>query len=128
MIFEQVDGFTAIHHRFIHATTQQIEHLVSGFHSHIGLQQQGFDVIERGLRERVITKVFQQGGDEVLAGLLHAAPQAAQPIDLFQRNLISLASLSGQHLRRPQEILIKLAQLGFGLRLTDLDQLGFGFR
>ena len=101
--------------------------MVGGFHAHIGLQQQGFDVIERSLRERVITEVVKQGGNEVLAGLLHAAPQAAQPIDFLQRNLINLASLGCEHLSRPEEVLIELTQLGFGLRLTDLDQLRLGF-
>ena len=112
MFLEETDPFRGIDHLFIHALTQGIQHLISGLDTGISAEQQRLEILENFRSQRVVAKVLQQSGDEALTGLLHAAPQSAQPVDLLQRNLIDAPALSRQNFSRPEEVVIERSKAG----------------
>jgi hypothetical protein len=104
-----------IHHLLVEPLAQGLQHPVRGLHPHIGAEQGGFDVLEACIAEGVVAEGVEQLGHESLAGLLEAATQAAEPVDLLDRHVFHPAPLGGQHLGGPGELGIESPQAGLGL-------------
>ena len=98
LVLKEANAFAGIHHLHIEALAQGPQGLVRGLDADIGAQQQGFQLVQRLRRERIVAQVGEQLGDEIAAGFLEAAAQPAEPIDFLEGHLVEAATLGRQHL------------------------------
>ena len=96
LLLEEPDAFGRVHRLLVEALPQGLEHLIGGLHAHIGAQQGGFEVVEHLGGERIVAEAIEQLGDEAAPGLLKAAAQTTQPVDLLQGDVVELAALGGR--------------------------------
>jgi hypothetical protein len=94
--------------------SQSLQHLIGRCHPGISSEKQRLQIVENLWSERVIPQVLKQTRDESLASLLQASTQPAEPVDLFERDLISSSALRREHFRRPGECIVKVTEAGLG--------------
>ena len=115
LLLEEADTLGRLHHFFVEALAQGIEHLIGGLHTHIGTEQEALEIVKHLGGEGIVAEVVEQLGDKTATGFLHATPQPAEPIDLLQGDVVELAALGGKHLRRPGEVVVEGTELWCGL-------------
>ena len=114
LFLEETDSLARVNHLLIHALSESLQHLIRRCHTGIGSQEQRLQIVENLGSERVIPQILEQPRDESLSRLLQALTQSAEPVDLFERHLISPSALCREHFRRPGECIIKVAEAGLG--------------